>query len=79
MGSSGKTQPSTVEDEPASQAFLGGLDWTPQDALDVTVVVPVQSSEADVRQVVDALGTELDREGRSWECIFVFDGVAGRA
>ncbi len=47
--------------------------------LDVTIVVPVQSAEAEVRQVVKALGGELDGLGRSWECIFVFDGVAGAA
>ena len=58
---------------------LAGPDWEEPDTLDVTVVVPVQSADAEVRQVVDALGAELDREGRSWECIFVFDGVAGRA
>ena len=52
------------------------LDTTP---LDVSVVVPVQSPDAEVRQVVEALGAELDREGRTWECIFVFDGVAGPA
>ncbi len=49
------------------------------DTLDVTVVVPVQSEEAEVREVVEALGAELDREGRSWELIFVFDGVTGPA
>ncbi len=47
--------------------------------LDVTVVVPVSSAEAEVRAIVTALGDELEREHRSWECIFVFDGVAGRA
>ncbi len=54
-------------------------EWDEPQALDVTVVVPVQSSDAEVRQVVDALGAELDQEGRSWEVIFIFDGVAGRA
>ncbi len=48
-------------------------------ALDVTVVVPVQSPDAEIAAVVEALGGELDREGRTWECIFVFDGVGGRA
>jgi len=47
--------------------------------LDVSIIVPVQSTDAQVKEVVEALGGELDREGRSWECIFVFDGVAGRA
>ena len=48
-------------------------------AVEVTIVVPVQSAEAEVRQVVQALGGELDRLGRGWECIFVFDGIAGAA
>ena len=47
--------------------------------LGVSVVVPVDSPDAEVRQVVQALGAELDREGRTWECIFVFDGVFGPA
>jgi glycosyltransferase involved in cell wall biosynthesis len=59
---------SVVSEDPASPRVL-----------DVTVVVPVQSEEAEVRQVVSALGAELDREGRSWDCVFVFDGVAGKA
>ncbi len=48
-------------------------------SIDVTVVVPVQSGEAEVRQVLQALGDELDRHGRSWEMFFVFDGVQGEA
>lgn len=48
-------------------------------AVDVTVVVPVQSGDAEVREVVNALGGELDRAGRSWEMLFVFDGVTGQA
>ncbi|MEX1023546.1 MAG: glycosyltransferase [Planctomycetota bacterium] len=51
----------------------------PGGAVDVTVVVPVQSAAAEVREVVQALGGELDREKRTWEVIFVFDGVAGKA
>jgi len=51
----------------------------PELELDVSVVVPVTSAEAEVRDVVEALGAELLRENRSWEVIFVFDGVAGRA
>lgn len=47
--------------------------------LDVTIVVPVQSEAAEVGEVAKALGNELDRLGRTWECIFVFDGVGGRA
>jgi len=47
--------------------------------LDVTIVVPVQNADAEVEQVVAGLGRELDREGRSWECVLVFDGVRGAA
>ncbi len=55
-------------------------DYTPAfEMLDVTVVVPVQSPDAEVDQVAQALGDELDREGRSWEVVFVFDGVTGEA
>jgi len=67
----------TLDSADAANAHddLAGLDG----ALDVTVVVPVQSEHAEVREVVDALGAELDREGRSWEIFFVFDGVTGKA
>ena len=47
--------------------------------LDVTVIVPVQSGEAEVAQVVAGLGGELDRLGRTWELILIFDGVRGTA
>ena len=47
--------------------------------VDVSVVVPVQSPYAEVRDVAQALGAELDRERRTWEILFVFDGVKGRA
>ena len=42
-----------------------------------TIVVPVNEPDAEVREVVQALGGELDRLGRSWECILVFDGLRG--
>ncbi len=45
--------------------------------LDVSVIVSVQNEEADIGEVVRALGSELDRQGRSWEIIFIFDGVGG--
>jgi glycosyltransferase involved in cell wall biosynthesis len=60
-------------------AEIGGDLVHDDGTLDVTVVVPVQSEHAEVRDVVDALGAELDREGRTWELFFVFDGVAGKA
>jgi len=55
------------------------VDWADDAVLDVTIIVPVQSPMAEVRDVVRALGTELQKEGRKWECIFVFDGVTGKA
>jgi glycosyltransferase involved in cell wall biosynthesis len=61
----------------ATQLEETGL-W-PGVSLDVTVIVPVSSALAEVREVVEALGAELDHEERSWEVVFVFDGVAGRA
>jgi len=47
------------------------------ETLDVTVIVSVQHEEADIGEVAKALGSELDRQGRSWEIIFIFDGVGG--
>jgi glycosyltransferase involved in cell wall biosynthesis len=56
---------------------------TPQpesgETVDVSVIVPVQSPEAEVRQVARALGAELERLGQTYEVIFVFDGVEGEA
>ena len=45
---------------------------------EVTIVVPVRDERAQVRRVLDALGAELDRLGRSWEALLVYDGVAGK-
>ncbi len=47
--------------------------------LDTTVIVPVTSALAEVAQVVMALSRELERQGRSFEFILVFDGVRGKA
>lgn len=46
---------------------------------EITIVVPVSHVDAEVREVVTALGGELDRLGRTWECILVYDGIQGRA
>ena len=55
-------------------------EFTPAfELVDVTIVVPVQSPDAEVDQVAQALGDRLDHEGRSWEIVFVFDGVTGEA
>ncbi len=48
-------------------------------AVDVSVVVPVVSPAAEVEEVVAALGGELSRLGKHWECVLVFDGVRGPA
>jgi glycosyltransferase involved in cell wall biosynthesis len=47
--------------------------------LDVSVIVPISTSDGAVGEVVAALGGELERLGRSWEVIPVFDGVRGPA
>ncbi len=49
------------------------------DAVDVTIVVPVQTADGRVREVVEGLGAELERLGRSWEAVAVFDGCRGPA
>ena len=64
---------------PASTLAAEALHEPRSSRLDVTVVVPVQSEDAEVREVAEALGGELDREGRTWELFFVFDGVTGAA
>jgi glycosyltransferase involved in cell wall biosynthesis len=52
---------------------------SPSIDLDVSIVVPVQSPKGEVTEVVAALGAELDRLGKTWECLLVFDGVRGPA
>ncbi|MDZ4772684.1 MAG: glycosyltransferase [Planctomycetota bacterium] len=47
--------------------------------IEVTIIVPIQTGDGRVRDVVEALGSELERLGRNWECILVFDGVRGPA
>jgi glycosyltransferase involved in cell wall biosynthesis len=47
--------------------------------LDVSIVVPIVDPDAEVGEVVKALGGELERAGRTWECILVFDAVRGPA
>lgn len=61
-----------------AEAFeLDALSLEPH--LDVSIVVPVQSPDAEVLEVTQALGDQLDRMRRTWEIIFVFDGVGGAA
>lgn len=47
--------------------------------IEVTVIVPIQTGDGRVREIVEAVGSELERLGRNWECILVFDGVRGPA
>ncbi|MHC4376619.1 MAG: glycosyltransferase [Planctomycetota bacterium] len=57
-----------------------GLEGAPVEPhLDVSIVVPVQSPDAEVLEVTQALGDQLDRMDKTWEIIFVFDGVEGPA
>lgn len=51
----------------------------PVPTLDVSIVVPVQTGNAEISEVVEALGSELDKLGRTWECIVVLDGVRAAA
>ena len=65
------SDPPELQSEPESQ--------DPRITLDVSVVVPVLTGDAEVTDVVRALSRELERQGRTWECILVFDGVRGPA
>lgn len=46
---------------------------------EISLIVPVVAATGRVQEVVEALGAELDRLGRTWEAILVFDGVRGSA
>ena len=50
---------------------------SPMTGPDVTIVMPVQDLDAEVESVVAALGGELERLGRTWEAILVYDGIQG--
>ena len=67
--------PATKAAEPRMQSTARET----QPALDVSVIVPVTNGAAEVRALVEALGHQLDRLGKSWEAILVFDGVRGQA
>ena len=62
-----------------SQASREAAAGSSSSALDVSVIVPVRSPAAQVRDVVHALGAELARLGLSHEFVLVFDGVRGKA
>lgn len=48
-------------------------------SLDVSVIVPILTGDAELGQVVEALGAELDRLGKTHEFVLVYDGVRGPA
>lgn len=73
------TPPLAVIDPLASAGAEGAPRPNVTPTLDVSIIVPVSAVAAEVEQVVTALGAELDREGKTWECILVFDGIRGRA
>jgi len=79
--SSGIETPKVVRavDHSMTARYISPEEWESAPELDVSIVVPVQSPDAEVSQVVEALGRELESQGRTWECILVFDGVAGKA
>lgn len=63
-------EPRESPDEPAPE--------TPSDASpEITVVVPLLDEDARVEEVIAALGGELDRLGRTWEALLVYDGLKG--
>jgi glycosyltransferase involved in cell wall biosynthesis len=64
---------------PATPREEGSLDRASAERLDVTVVVPVQSPEAEIEDVAAALSAELEHSGKSYEILYVFDGVTGVA
>jgi len=68
-----------VQDNQRSQRRERPAPPSAPELLDVTVVVPIESGDAEIDQVVTGLGAELDLLGKSWECVLAFDGVRGSA
>jgi len=65
----------TTVAEELEQASGGAPSTRPE----ITVIIPVRTEDARVNEIVSAIGDELDRLERPWECILVFDGVRGDA
>jgi glycosyltransferase involved in cell wall biosynthesis len=66
--------------EPLAVPAMSGVDAVGgEPVLDVSIIVPISTGDGAVREVVEALGSELERLGLSWECIPIFDGVRGPA
>ncbi|MEE8468121.1 MAG: glycosyltransferase [Planctomycetota bacterium] len=65
------------ENPSAGSAPSASTQAAPGSTPEVTIVMPVQDLDAEVEQVVQALGGELERLGHSWEAILVYDGIQG--
>ena len=65
------------ENPSAGSAPSASTQAAPESTPEVTIVMPVQDLDAEVEQVVQALGGELERLGHSWEAILVYDGIQG--
>ena len=63
----------------AEDRGLSGAPERRSPGVEVSIIVPVQSVDAEIEEVVDALGGQLTADGRTWEAILVFDGVRGKA
>jgi hypothetical protein len=70
-----RNRPGQAHDAPARE----GQAALPRGTLDVSVIVPVHSPVAEVRDVVRALTAELEGLELSFEFLLVFDGVRGKA
>lgn len=64
---------------PALEHLVEAGPTLPEATLDVTIVIPVQTGNAEIESVIRGLGAELHRLGRRHEFVLVFDGVRGRA
>jgi hypothetical protein len=73
------SQPRVVVPDAVDAVFEGPEVVAEAALLDVSIVVPVQTPDAEVVEVARALGNELTAQGRTWEIIYVFDGVRGAA
>jgi glycosyltransferase involved in cell wall biosynthesis len=62
-----------------TRAEAPAADPRVEPTLDVSVITPVSAGDAGVAELVRALGAELERLGRTFELLPVFDGVRGPA
>ncbi|HIG10446.1 MAG TPA: glycosyltransferase [Planctomycetes bacterium] len=69
-----------TQPEPASlKPEMAAVPEASRSELDVTLVVPVLTADGHIGEVLAALGDELDRLNKTWECVAVFDGCRGPA